>query len=189
MDLTSLIQTYGYGIVLLGTVVEGETVLILAGFAAHRGYLDLPLVIVTATLGGFLGDQGYFLLGRRFGARLLRRFPSLEPGTVRFTRLLHRHNLLVILSLRFLYGLRTVGPIAVGMSAVSSQRFLILNLLGATVWSIVFTSVGYAFGNLAEALLGEVKEAEKWIFATILLVGIATMLLYRSRRYSVSRSL
>jgi len=164
-------------------------VVILAGFAAHRGYLNLPLVMLSATLGGFLGDQGYFLLGRRFGARLLRRFPTLEPGTVRFTRLLDRHNLLVILSLRFLYGLRTVGPIAVGMSPVSAQRFLILNLLGAIVWGVVFTSVGYAFGNLAEAMLGEVKAAEKWIFASILLVGIATMLLYRSRRYAVARSL
>ncbi|MBI3796915.1 MAG: DedA family protein [Deltaproteobacteria bacterium] len=189
MDLTALIQTYGYGIVLLGTVLEGETVLILAGFAAHRGYLHLPLVIVTATVGGFLGDQGYFLLGRRFGDRLFHRFPTLESGTTRFTQLLNRHSVLVILSLRFLYGLRTVGPVAVGMSTVSWQRFLVLNLLGAIFWSAVFASLGYAFGNLAEALLGEVKEVEKWIFVAILLVGITTALLYRSRRSSVSRSL
>ena len=52
MELASLIQTYGYGIVLIGTVLEGETVLTLAGFAAHRGYLQLPLVIVTAAVGG-----------------------------------------------------------------------------------------------------------------------------------------
>src|SRR5712691_6915180 len=128
MDIASLIQTYGYGIVLVGTLLEGETVLALAGFAAHRGYLQLPFVIVTATVGGFLGDQGYFLLGRRFGNRLSRRYAMLEPGAARVRQLLDRHDLLVILSLCFLYGLRTVGPMAIGMSTVPWQRFLVLNL-------------------------------------------------------------
>ncbi|HKA55743.1 MAG TPA: DedA family protein, partial [Candidatus Binatia bacterium] len=142
MDLASLIQTYGYGIVLLGTLLEGETVLILAGFAAHRGYLQLPLVIVTATAGGFLGDQCYFLLGQRFGDCFCRRFPTLEPGIAQVTQLLNRHNRLVILSIRFFYGLRTVGPLAIGMSAVPWQRFLALNLLGAILWSTAFASLG-----------------------------------------------
>jgi len=188
MDIASLIQTYGYGIVLVGTLLEGETVLALAGFAAHRGYLQLPFVIVTATVGGFLGDQGYFLLGRRFGNRLSRRYAMLEPGTRRVTQLLDQHNLLVILSLRFLYGLRTVGPMAIGMSTVPWQRFLVLNLLGAMLWSTAFASLGYAFGNLVEALLGEVQKVEKWIFSAILLVGIAVALSYHWRRHPARQS-
>ncbi len=188
MDLASLIQTYGYGIVLIGTVLEGETVLALAGFAAHRGYLQLPLVIVTATVGGFLGDQCYFLLGRRFGERVFQRFPTFEPGAARVTRLLDRHNLLVILSIRFLYGLRIVGPLVIGMSAVSWQRFLLLNLLGAILWSTALASLGYAFGNLIESVLGEVREVEKWVFAVIIIVGIVVALLHRWRRRSVSPS-
>lgn len=185
MDIASLIQTYGYGIVLVGTLLEGETVLTLAGFAAHRGYLQLPFVIVTATVGGFLGDQGYFLLGRRFGNHLSRRYSMLEPGTTRVTQLLDQHNLLVILSLRFLYGLRMVGPIAIGMSTVPWQRFLVLNLLSAILWSTAFASLGYAFGNLVEALLGEVQKVEKWIFSAILLIGIAVALSHHWRRHSV----
>jgi len=186
MDLASLIQTYGYGIVLIGTVLEGETVLTLAGFAAHRGYLQLPLVIVTAAVGGFLGDQCYFLLGRRFGERVFQRFPTFEPGAGRVTRLLDRHNLLVILSIRFLYGLRIVGPLVIGMSAVSWQRFLLLNLLGAILWSAALASLGYAFGNLIESVLGEVREVEKWVFAVIIIVGIVVAFLHRWRRRFVS---
>lgn len=188
MDLASLIQTYGYGIVLIGTVLEGETVLTLAGFAAHRGYLQLSLVIVTAAVGGFLGDQGYFLLGRRFGERVFQHFPTFEPGAARVTRLLDHHNLLVILSIRFLYGLRIVGPLVIGMSAVSWQRFLLLNLLGAFLWSAALASLGYAFGNLIESVLGEVREVEKWVFAAILIVGIVVAVLHRRRRRSVSPS-
>ena len=188
MDLASLIQTYGYGIVLIGTVLEGETVLTLAGFAAHRGYLQLPLVIVTAAIGGFLGDQCYFLLGRRFGERVFQHFPTFEPSAGRVTRLLDRHNLLVILSIRFLYGLRIVGPLVIGMSTVSWQRFLLLNLLGAILWSTALASLGYAFGNLIEIVLGEVREVEKWVFAAIVIVGIVVALLHRWRRRSVSPS-
>jgi membrane protein DedA with SNARE-associated domain len=189
MDLASLIQTYGYGIILVGTLLEGETVLTLGGFAAHRGYLQLPLVIVTAAVGGFLGDQCYFLLGRRFGEHIFQCFPTFEPRAGRVTRLLDRYNLLVILSIRFLYGLRTVGPLVIGMSEVSWQRFLLLNLLGAILWSTAFASLGYVFGNLVEVVLGEVRQVEKWVFAAILIVGIAIAFLHRWQRRSVSLSL
>ncbi|MGB7541037.1 MAG: DedA family protein, partial [Burkholderiales bacterium] len=109
MNLADLIQTWGYGAVFAGALLEGETLLLLGGFAAHRGHLSLPLVIGVAVLGSFIGDQFYFQLGRRGGARLLARFPRLAPGAARVHALLERHHLPIILSLRFLYGLRTVG--------------------------------------------------------------------------------
>ena len=77
---------------------------------------------------------------------------------------------------------------AIGMSAVSWQRFLVLNLLGAILWSTTFASLGYAFGNLIEIVLGEVREVEKWVFAVIIIVGIVVALLHRWRRRSVSPS-
>jgi membrane protein DedA with SNARE-associated domain len=188
MDLASLIQTYGYGIILVGAVLEGETILTLAGFAAHRGYLQLPWVIAAAAAGGFLGDQCYFLVGRRFGDRVFQRFPTLRPGAVRVTQLLGRHTLLLIPTIRFLYGLRTVGPMVIGMSTVSWQRFLLLNLLGAVLWGAIFAGLGYAFGNLIEVILGEVRKVEKWAFAAIILVGAAAALLHHWRRRSVALS-
>ena len=57
MSLVELIATYGYYAVFLGAFIEGETVLILAGIAAHRGYLDLTTVIGVAFAGGWLGDH------------------------------------------------------------------------------------------------------------------------------------
>lgn len=58
MPLADLLREYGYYAVFLGTFLEGETVLVMAGFAAHSGYLQLPWVIAVA--GGTLGDQLYF---------------------------------------------------------------------------------------------------------------------------------
>ena len=90
MDLASLIEQYGYAAVLAGCLLEGETVLALAGLSAHRGYLALPWVIVIATFGGFIGDQFYFFLGRRFGPRLVSHYPQLQPGIARVDALLDR---------------------------------------------------------------------------------------------------
>src|SRR5678816_3229164 len=106
MDLSELIETYGYWVVLAGTLLEGESVLLLAGYAAYSGLLELHLVIGLATLGGFLGDQIWYFLGRTRGASLLARYPQYAAPAARADELLHRYSTLIILAVRFLYGLR-----------------------------------------------------------------------------------
>jgi membrane protein DedA with SNARE-associated domain len=123
MNLPEIIQSYGYTAVFVGTFLEGETVLLLAGFAAHRGYLSLPGIMVIACFASFLGDQLYFYLGRRYGIRLTDRFPKLKTKVEDFRTLLHRFHVPVILSLRFLYGLRIAGPIALGMTGITWLRY------------------------------------------------------------------
>jgi membrane protein DedA with SNARE-associated domain len=76
MPLESLIATYSYPALFAGTVLEGEAVLIIAGFLAYRGYLELPYVILVAFLGAFLGDQLFFQIGRRVGAAFLEKRPN-----------------------------------------------------------------------------------------------------------------
>ena len=65
MTLTELVAQYGYLAVFAGAFLEGETVLILAGFAAHQGYLSFFWVVALAMCAGTLGDQTCFFLGRR----------------------------------------------------------------------------------------------------------------------------
>ena len=92
MSLAELFATYGYYAVFLGTFIEGETVLLLGGIAAHRGYLDLPTVIAVAFAGGWLGDQFYFFLGRRYGQAILMRFPALQIQAQKAQRLTQRYH-------------------------------------------------------------------------------------------------
>ena len=80
--------------------------------------MSLPAVVAVAALASLGGDQLWFYLGRRYGKRLLARYPSLVARTAHARALLDRHNLGLILSIRFLYGLRIAGPVAIGMSEV-----------------------------------------------------------------------
>lgn len=181
MDFASAVESYGYPAVLLGSLLEGETVVALAGLAAHRGYLSLEWVIAIAAVGAFLGDQVYFFLGRRFGSRLLARFPRLAPQVARGNALLARYDAVVILGMRFVYGLRMAGAIAVGMSHMRWPRFAVLNLLGALIWAPLVAGAGYLAGDLVQRLLGNLERIEHWIFIAVLLVGIGVWLFARQR--------
>jgi membrane protein DedA with SNARE-associated domain len=176
-----LISTYGYLAVLVGTFLEGETILVIAGFAAHRGYLGLPQVIAAACAGTLAGDQLFFYLGRSRSEALLRRRPSWQGSIGRVRHMLERHQLAVVLGFRFLYGLRTVTPFAIGMSGFPPVRFLILNVIGAAVWAAVIGSLGYLFGHSLELVLGDLERYEAAVMLGLAAAG-AVAGLWRWRR-------
>ena len=181
MNIAQWVQSYGYVAVAVGTFLEGESVLLIAGAAASRGHLSMPAVIAVAALASFMGDQLYFLVGRRYGAALLARYPSMQPRAARVRGLLDRHHLPLILSIRFLYGLRIAGPIAIGMSSVSWSRFLLLNGLGALLWALLIAGVGYGTGHALVQVLKVVDADELWGLSLLLILGIAWWLLARRR--------
>jgi len=161
MSLEALIVQYGYLALFVGTFLEGETILIIAGYLAQEGLLDLPLVIVSAFLGTFAGDQTFFFLGRWKGVSFLARRPSWRRNTERAFALLNRHQVGVILGFRFLYGIRNVTPFVIGSSGLHPARFFVLNCLGAATWAIAFGSMGYHLGTFAETVLRDVKKYER----------------------------
>jgi len=181
MDIGTIVQQHGYLALLVGSAIEGETFVVLAGFAAHRGYLSLPLVILFAGVLNFGWDQFYFWLGRRHGRWVLARFPSLAARTARVLALLERFHVPLIVGVRFLYGLRIAGPIAIGLSEVPWPRFLALNLLGAMLWAAIFSVLGFLFGQALELLLQDLRRHEVWIFAVIAAAGLIAWLIWRRR--------
>jgi membrane protein DedA with SNARE-associated domain len=172
MDLQGFIENYGYAAVLVGTFLEGETILILAGLAAHLGYLNLPLAILAAFAGSLSGDQLYFYLGRKHHFYVLKRKPAWGSRIAKFSRLFERYHTLLILSFRFFYGLRTVSPFAMGMSSVSTARFAVFNAIGALVWAVCFGIGGYFFGQALEVIIGDLKKYEFILLGSIALAGI-----------------
>ena len=173
MTLPQFVGTYGYWAVLGGTLVEAETVLLLAGFAAHRGYLDLPLVAVVAVAGSFLANQPFFFWGRYKGIDYLNRHPRFGERVNLAQRKLEKYQTAVILGVRFLVGLRMVIPFALGMTNISTSRFEVLNLAGAFVWSLTIAAGGYAFGHLFERALGNLRLYEEILFAVLAVGGLA----------------
>jgi membrane protein DedA with SNARE-associated domain len=184
MNWELIIGSYGYIALWVGTFLEGETILILAGFAAHLGYLHLPWVILVAFLGTLSGDQLFFYLGRRQSRFVLDKHPAWQRRLDRVERLFERYQTLLILGFRFLYGLRTVTPFVLGRSGVAPGYFFLLNTVGAMVWSLVVGIGGYLFGNILKIIMGDIKRYEIEAFGAIAIIGglIWGVYFYRSRR-------
>jgi membrane protein DedA with SNARE-associated domain len=172
MSLEELVANYGYTAIAIGTFLEGETILVLGGFAAHRGFLELPWVMVCAFLGSFIGDQAFFYIGRRNGETMLEKRPHWKAKSEKVLALMSKHQTLLILGFRFLYGLRSVTPFLLGAAQISRPRFFILNMVGAAVWAVAVASLGYSFGYAIEAMLGNIKRYEMGVFGVMAAVGL-----------------
>lgn len=164
---TELLQTHGYWVLALGCLLEGESVLLMAGFAAHRGYLDARWVLAIAAGAGFAGDQLWFWLGRRHGERLLKRWPGLARRKPQLDRMLRRRHAAAIIGVRFAYGLRVAGPVLMGMSSLPAGRFAIFNALGALLWALAIGGLGWAVGEAAMRVLGEIRHVEGWLLVAL----------------------
>jgi len=172
MDLQQIISDYGYLALFILTFLEGETVLVIAGFLAFQGKLELPLVIITAFLGTFAGDQTFFYLGRFKGIAFLEKRPLWHSKTDKVFDMLSRHQMKVVLGFRFLYGIRNVTPFVIGASRMNPFKFFVLNFLGALVWAAAVGYLGYQFGHLAEAMMGRIQKYEIYILGFIVAVGL-----------------
>ena len=171
LDLQTLLANYGYYAILFLTFLEGETIVILAGMAASKGLLDPWIIIICAFTGSFFSDQIMFSLGKYKGQTVLKRFPRLNKNVDRAAVLIKKYDLYLILGFRFVYGVRNVTPIMLGISGVSHTKFLVLNAIGAAIWAASFTAGGYYAGKAFSHIMEQFGALAFYIIGAALLVG------------------
>lgn len=173
MTIEALIARYGLGALLLGAGMEGETVVILGGIMVQRGTLPFAGAILAAAIGSFIADQLFFAAGRRFRDHPRVRRWSAKPAFARALTAFERHPTLFVFAFRFLYGLRTVSPVAIGTTRLPLARFMLLNGSAALLWATIFVSIGYWFGHGLSELIG------RWLPSWQVLAGggVAILLL------------
>ncbi len=176
--LESLISDYGYWALFVGTFFEGETIVILGGFAARAGYLELDWVMITSFFGTLLGDQLYFYLSRKYSRRILAKRPAWQTRVDKAQRMMDRFQTFLILFFRFFYGWRTIFPVVFGMSPLSERKFFILNAAGALIWAAALGAAGYLFGGAMEVLLGNVRHYALEVGGVILMAGALSWTIY-----------
>ena len=195
--LRGYLQHYGYWTVAAALLLEnsglpvpGETILLLASFAAYsKGELRLPWIIVVGILAATVGDNIGFAVGLRGGRPLLDRyrhwFRIPDKVVERGERLFARYGPATILVARFIFGLRVIaGPLA-GVLRMEWRRFALFNFLGATLWVTVIASVGYLFGRHWAALVHAIKEFD---IAIAILAGAIVLWLWWRRRAATASS-
>lgn len=159
---------------------------LLGGVAAHQGLLKFPLVVLSVALGGMIGDRVLYLCGRRFGGKLLRRFSKHQDKIERAQKLIQRHPYLFVIGTRFMYGFRVIGPTLIGASQLPPKIFLPLNILGAFARALIFTTIGYAGGQVIAPWLHNLDQHLKhWVWlilVVVLVVGVRWWLKRRGKK-------
>ena len=190
--LRNAVVHYGYwavGALLLienaGIPVPGETVLLLASFLAYSQHeLQLPWIIVIATIAATLGDNLGFALGYYGGRPLLAQYQAKfriqDETLIRGEGLFRRYGAVTVFFARFVFGMRIIaGPMA-GVLRMPWKKFLIANFLGAVVWVTAISGAGYLFGQHWGQLERDIKRFDLGITIAVLL---AVFWWWRRRRY------
>ncbi len=152
--LIRLLTEHGYPILFVWSMMEGELGLVMAGLLIHTGHMELFLAILVAGIGGFLGDQFWFYVGRYNKKYTIEYFRSHRRKVALANLLLRKYGWPVIFVQRYLYGLRTIIPMAIGTTRYDKRKFAFINLISAFVWAAMTIVLTYFLG---ETILNIVK--------------------------------
>ena len=184
-DLSSfldLIRQHGdaaYSIMFAYAASHSLLLALFAGYAAHSGALQLGTLILVCWFGSFAGDVVRSWIGRRYGARLLGSFPTLDRAVQIAARLADRHYVLMILFHRFPHGIRGIAGFAYGMSRLPWSTFLALNFFAAGLWSCTVVLAGYAFGQVSEKLMSDASSG----------IGVVMLVVFLGLSWILSKKL
>jgi len=174
-NLLRLLKEYGYIILFVWSIMEGESGLVMAGILSHTGDMNLYLSILVAALGGFLGDQIYFYIGRLNKEWVLKELHAHRRKFARARLLLRKYGAFVIFLQRFIYGMRTIIPMAIGVSGYDPKKYAVINFISAFIWASLTIVPAYYFG---EELLNILRWAKAHWYIAIAIVAIMWGVLY-----------
>jgi membrane protein DedA with SNARE-associated domain len=157
------LKEYGYIILFLWSILEGEIGLIMAGIMSHTGDMQYFMAVFVAGLGGFAGDQIYFYIGRFNKGFIQRKLHNQRRKFAIAHLLLKKYGWPIIFMQRYMYGLRTVIPMSIGITKYSSKQFALINLISAWVWAAITITPAYFFGAEILNILAIAKQ--HWYFA------------------------
>lgn len=189
MTIDSLIAHYGLAAIFLGAGTEGEAAAVAGGIVAHRKLIPLWQVGAAVFAGSLLAGQILFLAARRFRDAPWIRKQTARPVYATVLRALEKRPVGYILIYRFIFGVRTLTPLVLGGTRISTARFSALNALAAALWSLVFTGLGYGFGKTVEHLFGRLPSDPNLILIGGVVAAIAALafLIHRFRGRFTSR--
>lgn len=174
---------------LFGFFLPGDTLLFTTGFLVQAGVLnvDINFLVGVLFLAAVLGDSVGYAFGNRYGRRLYTRKNS------RFFKLAHlqaaerfyeKHGGKTIILARFTPAVRTFAPIVAGASNMHYKTFLMFNIIGAFLWAVCLTYLGYLLGEQFEKMGLEIDQVLIPMLVIILFISILPALIHLAKRPS-----
>ena len=180
-----LLSLLGYLAVLIGTIVEGETVLFVSCILCGMGYMSLPGIILMATIGGSAGDNIYFHLVRGNTDKIIAKSKHLQTWYPWVKKMVDAYGGWAVLPSRFLIGLRTVIALVCSSGKMPPLKFALINLLSAFLWSTFFCCAIYYGGETFKGYFETFKKF--WIIIMPCIILLVIIIFLVKRKFANSR--
>ena len=154
-DILSSLATYGYLILFVYSLGGGFVALLAAGMLSAVGKMDFVTTVTVAFAANFLGDMLLFYMARYNKKEVMRHLRPQRRKLALAHLLMRRYGSRIIFFQKFIYGVKTLIPLAIGLTRYEAKRFSLYNLGSALVWAIVVGFAGYAAGEAVARLLEE----------------------------------
>ena len=150
---------------LVGFFLPGDTLLFTAGFFAGQGKLPLVWLIITIVLAAIIGDNVGYEIGKRTGHRIFRKKDGIlfrHEHIARAELFYEKHGAKTMILARFIPIIRTFAPLVAGVGKMPRKRFVIYDILGASLWGTGVTLLGVWLGS-------KIPNIDKYLLPIILL--------------------
>lgn len=151
---------------LIGIFLPGDSLLFAAGLLASAGYLSLAPLIIVVVLAAIIGDSVGYWFGKNVGANLFLRKDSrfFKQAYLKRTEAFYeKYGGRAVILARFIPIVRTIAPILAGVGSMQYRTFLAYNIVGALVWGVGVTTLGYFLGTI-------IPESEKYLLPISLFI-------------------
>lgn len=126
--------------------LPGDSLIFAAGAVAALSSLNIYLLILIIWAAAFLGDTANYWIGKFLGQKLSSKIK--KEYLDRTQEFYKKYGGLTIFIARFVPIVRTFAPFVAGLGKMEYKKFFIYNVIGGLVWSSLFASIGYFFGNI-----------------------------------------
>ncbi len=168
-DTFNSLVTYGYIGLFIYSLGGGFIGLVAAGVLSFMGKMDLATSIAIAFAGNALGDIMLFLLTRYQKSMMVEELRKHRRKLALSHILMKKHGDWVIFIQKFIYGIKTIVPIALALTKYDFKKFAILNVFATAIWALAFGLSSYYFGETLKSFAISISE-NKWLAPVILLV-------------------
>ena len=185
--MEELLAHSGVVALLIGALLQGEMAVATGGVLAHQGMMSLPVVVLIGAAMSFASAQVFFLMGRYLSHVRFVHQAMARPGFARSEAVIAHHPQSLAFALHFMFGMRMIGPAALGMTGISVIRYTWLSALASLLWSLIFTLVGYALGHGLHAVFGQLRVIEHVAVAAAIGLLLARLALRHLPHHAIVR--
>ncbi|WP_024955180.1 DedA family protein [Sulfurospirillum arcachonense] len=148
-DIINSLSTYGYIILFFYSLGGGMVAIIAAGILSYAGKMDLTTSIAVAFVANALGDSLLFYISRYNKEQMMPYLKKHRRKLALSHIMMKKYGDKIIFFQKFVYGIKTLIPIGIGMTKYSAIKFNILNIISALIWAI---GLGYLSFTAGETL-------------------------------------